>query len=170
MRYAIIGAFLAVAAFPTLAEPPFIATDITAGQVQAFLKGAPVGENSDRPMRVIDAGGYRLGVYGAFRLRNAPPSANIHKTHVAEIYYMLKGAGVLVTGGTLREPLNPHPSGIGSWTDVGSAGIDGGVSRRLARGDIVIIPGGTPHMWASQESDLTYLIVRPDPGNEIALK
>jgi mannose-6-phosphate isomerase-like protein (cupin superfamily) len=161
---------LAATAFATQAQTPFVATDITAEQVRTFLKQAPPGENSDRPMRVVDAGGYRLGVYGAFRLKHAPPSANIHQTHVAEIYYMLKGAGVLVTGGTLRQPLNPHPSGIGKWTDTGSAGIDGGISRRVAKGDMVIIPGGTPHMWASQESDLTYLIVRPDPDNEIALK
>jgi mannose-6-phosphate isomerase-like protein (cupin superfamily) len=159
-----------VAALPTAAQVPLAATDVTADEVRAFLKDAPTGENSDRPIRVVDAGGYRVGVYAAFRLKNSPTSANIHQTHVAEIYFVLEGAGVLVTGGTLRKPLNPHPSAIGSWTDLGSSGIDGGVSRRVAKGDVVIIPGGTPHMWLSQEGDLTYLIVRPDPGAAIPLK
>jgi mannose-6-phosphate isomerase-like protein (cupin superfamily) len=161
---------LLVAAWPAAGQVPPAATDITAQEVRAFLKDAPTGESSDRPIRVIDAGGYRIGVYAAFRPKNAPIAANIHDTHVAEIYYVLEGAGTLMTGGSLRKPLNPHPSAIGSWTDLGSTGIDGGVSRRVAKGDMVIIPGGTPHMWLSQESDLTYLIVRPDPGAALALK
>ncbi len=170
MRIEALALSLLVAAWPAAAQTPLSATDVTADEVRAFLKDAPTAENSDRPIRVIDAGGYRIGVYAAFRLKTSTPSANIHDTHVAEIYYVLEGAGTLVTGGALRKPVNPHPSAIGQWTDLGSAGIDGGVSRRVAKGDMVIIPGGTPHMWLSQESDLTYLIVRPDPGAAIALK
>ena len=56
------------------------------------------------------------------------------------------------------------------WTDLGSNGIEGGVSRRLSKGDVVIIPGGVPHGWASAEGDITYLIVRSDPEKKIALK
>jgi quercetin dioxygenase-like cupin family protein len=59
---------------------------------------------------------------------------------------------------------------VGNWTDVSGPQIDGGVSRKLSKGDLVIIPGGTPHTWASQSSNMTYLILRPDPNNEIALK
>ena len=80
------------------------------------------------------------------------------------------GAGVLVTGGTLKQPAKPRPSTLGELTDLGSNGIDGGVSRRLAKGDVVIIPGGVPHGWASVEGDITYLIVRSDPDKKISLK
>jgi mannose-6-phosphate isomerase-like protein (cupin superfamily) len=163
--------FLSVAAFTARAQTALPGTDITAEQVRAFLKAAPAGESSDKPMRVVDVGGYRLGVYAAFRPKSAPAGGgHVHRTLVAEIYYLLDGAGVLVTGDKLTEPLESQPSAVGSWTDVSGPGIDGAVSRRLKKGDLAIIPGGTPHMWASQESDLTYLILRPDPNNQIALK
>ena len=170
MRKVIMGILLSVMASSARAQAPMVATDITAAQVQAFLKDAPHDRNSDRPMRVIDAGGYRVGVFGVFRPKGTPPNATVHQTNVAEIYYMLEGAGMLVTGGTLKKTATPRPSTLGSWTDVASDGIDGGVSRRIAKGDVVIIPGGVPHGWASTEGDVTYLIVRPDPDKKLALK
>jgi len=170
MRKMVMGIFLLLVASSAGAQAPTVATDITAAQVQAFLKDAPRDRNSDRPMRVIDAGGYRLGVFGVFRPKGTPPNATMHQTNVAEVYYMLDGAGVLVTGGTLKKPAMPRPSTLGNWTDVASEGIDGGASRRIARGDVVIIPGGVPHGWASTEGDVTYLIVRPDPDKKLSLK
>ncbi len=74
------------------------------------------------------------------------------------------------------KPTSPRPttcwkaSNLGNWTDTGSDGIEGGVSRRLAKGDVVIIPGGVPHGWASLEADITYLIVRSDPDKKLPLK
>jgi mannose-6-phosphate isomerase-like protein (cupin superfamily) len=152
------------------AQAPTAATDITAAQVQAFVKDAPRDRNSDRPIRVVDVGGYRVGVYGVFRPKDTPPSATAHQTNVTETYYMLDGAGVLVTGGTLRKPTTPRQSTLGNWTDIGSEGIEGGSSRRLTKGDVVIIPGGVPHGWASLEGDITYLIVRSDPDKKLPLK
>jgi hypothetical protein len=172
MRKIVMAIFMMLIVSSVKAQAPMAATDITAAQVQAFIKDAPRDRNSDRPIRVIDAGGYRVGVYGVFRPKDTPPSATVHQTNVTETYYMLEGAGVLVTGGTLRKPLTPRPSnlGNGNWTDIGSDGIEGGVSRRLSKGDVVIIPGSVPHGWASLEGDITYLIVRSDPDKKLPLK
>lgn len=170
MRTIFTGMFLLLVASSARAQAPMVATDITAAQVQAFIKDAPHDRNSDRPMRVVDAGGYRVGIFGVFRPKSAPPNATVHQTNVAEVYYMLDGAGMLVTGGTLKKPATPRQSNLGNWTDIGSTGIDGGTARRIAKGDIVIIPGGVPHGWASTEGDITYLIVRPDPEKKLALK
>jgi mannose-6-phosphate isomerase-like protein (cupin superfamily) len=170
MRKIAMGMFALLIASSAKAQAPMAATDITAAQVQAFIKDAPHDRNSDRPIRVIDAGGYRVGVFGVFRPKDTAPSATMHQTNVTETYYMLEGAGVLVTGGTLRKPSTPRQSGLGNWTDMGSDGIEGGVSRRLTKGDVVIIPGGVPHGWASLEGDITYLIVRSDPDKKLPLK
>lgn len=170
MRKMALPIFLFLTATSAKAQAPMVATDITAAQVQAFLKDSPRDRNSDRPIRVVDAGGYRVGVFGVFRPKSAPPNATVHQTNVAEVYYMLEGAGTLVTGGKLKEPATPRQSNLGNWTDVASTGIDGGTSRRIAKGDVVIIPGGVPHGWASTESDITYLIVRPDPEKKLSLK
>lgn len=170
MRKIGLAMFLVLIATSAKAQAPMVATDITAAQVQAFLKDSPRDRNSDRPIRVVDAGGYRVGVFGVFRPKSAPPNATVHQTNVSEIYYMLEGAGTLVTGGKLKEPATPRQSNLGNWTDVASTGIVGGASRRIAKGDVVIIPGGVPHGWASTESDITYLIVRPDPEKKLSLK
>ena len=57
-----------------------------------------------------------------------------------------------------------------NWTDIGSSGIEGGIARRVSNGDVVIIPGGVPHSWRSLEANITYLIIRADPDNQIPLK
>ena len=170
MRKAALALFLLLIASAARSQAPAGATDITAAQVQAFIKDAPRDRNSDRPIRVVDVGGYRMGVFGVFRPKSAPPNATMHQTNVTEVYYMLEGAGTLVTGGTLKKPATPRPSTLGNWTDVAGDGIEGGVSRRIAKGDVVIIPGGVPHGWASTEGDITYLIVRSDPDKKISLK
>ena len=170
MRKILFGIFVLLIASSAKAQAPTAATDITAAEVQAFIKSAPQDRNSDRPIRVVDAGGYRVGLFGVFRPKDAPITATVHQTTASETYVMLEGAGVLVTGGALKKPTTPRQSGLGDWTDLGSNGIEGGVSRRLAKGDVVIIPGGVPHGWASVEGDVTYLIVRSDPDKKIALK
>lgn len=170
MRKIVLGILLTLIASSARAQAPTVATDITAAQVQAFLKDAPRDRNSDRPIRVIDAGGYRVGVFGVFRPKGTPPNATVHQTNVSEVYYVLDGAGMLVTGGTLKKPATPRPSTLGNWTDVASDGIEGGTARRVTKGDVIIIPGGVPHGWASTEGDVTYLIVRPDPDKKLSLK
>lgn len=170
MRKLALPIFLLLIVSSANAQAPMVATDITAAQVQAFLKDAPRDRNSDRPIRVVDAGGYRVGIFGVFRPKSAPPNATVHQTNVSEIYYMLEGAGMLVTGGKLKQPETPRQSTLGNWTDVASSGIEGGTSRRIAKGDVVIIPGGVAHGWASTEGDITYLIVRPDPDKKLSLK
>src|SRR5262249_49627530 len=91
--------------------------------------------------------------------------AVLHETKVSEVYQMLGGAGTLVTGGKLIDPRREE----GSITVRGSR-IDGGVSRRVVKGDVVMIPGRVPHWWSSLEGDITYLIIRPDPEGKLPLK
>jgi quercetin dioxygenase-like cupin family protein len=38
------------------------------------------------------------------------------------------------------------------------------VSRRISPGDIVVIPGRTPHWWSTLDSDIRYLIIRSAPA------
>ncbi len=83
-----------------------------------------------------------------FVRRTRPADAAIHETDGAEIHYITEGAGTLVTGGTLvREAGKP-------------ATIQGGVSRRVTKGDAIVIPGRTPHWYSAVEGSVTYLEVR----------
>ena len=70
------------------------------------------------------------------------------------------------TGGTLVDERREPPTG----TNVRGSRIEGGVSRRVVPGDVVIIPGRTPHWWTDMDADIRYMIVRSDPSNRIPLK
>ena len=77
-----------------------------------------------------------------------------HHVNTTEIYCMLDGAGTLVTGGTVMDQNDSGTRG---------AAIAGGVTRRIVPGDVVTIPGHTPHWWSELESDIECLIFRLDP-------
>jgi mannose-6-phosphate isomerase-like protein (cupin superfamily) len=147
-------------------SPPLPATFIPNADIQTFIDGLPRNTVSDKPIRSVDAGGYHVAVYGVYRPKSVQQEANRHDTKVTEIYYILDGSATLVTGGTLPDP---HPLSSGSTT-FQSSRIEGGSSRRVSRGDVVIIPGRTPHWFSEQDGDLRYLIFRPDPEGRIALK
>ena len=55
-------------------------------------------------------------------------------------------------------------------TTVNGTSIEGGVSRRIVKGDVVVIPNHTAHWWSSLEGDIRYLIIRPDPESKLTLK
>lgn len=148
------------------AQAPLPATDIKGSEMKAFIDKMPKDAVSDLAIRTVDVGGYRVGVYGVLRPKGVKQDAILHEVTTTEVYYMLEGSATLVTGGTLmdqrREPATS--------TSVRGSRIDGGVSRRVVPGDVVIIPGRTPHWWSSQDGDIRYMIIRPDPANRIPLK
>ncbi len=153
--------------FSTLAQtPPLPATDVSNSDIQAFINALPRDVVSDKAIRIVDVGGYHVGVFGVLRPKTIKQEANLHQTKVTEIYYILDGTATLVTGGTLPDP---HPLRAGSTT-FQSTRIEGGVSRKISRGDVVIIPGRTPHWFSSQDGDLRYLIFRPDPESTLKLQ
>lgn len=168
MRNAFIAMFGLLISLQAVAQTPLPATDVTAADVQAFLKQLPRNAISDRPIRVVDVGGYKVGLYGVFRPKSVKQDAVMHETRVTEVYQMLEGAGTLVTGGQLVDQDKGTTGGVGK-TFRGSR-IDGGVTRRVTKGDIVIIPAGTPHWWSELDGDITYLIIRPDPEGRQTLK
>ncbi len=143
------------------------ATYLPLADIQAFLKALPPDAISDLPIRAVDVGGYRVGVFGVFRPKSQPGDAIAHETRTTEVYYILDGSGTLVTGGTITG-LKPPPAG----RTAGPRGdrIEGGESRHVGPGDIIIIPGRTPHWWSSLDGDLHYLIIRPDPDGKMRLK
>jgi mannose-6-phosphate isomerase-like protein (cupin superfamily) len=167
MLKTITGALLLIIALSVAAETPTLpAVYVTHDDIQSFLKALPSNAVSDKTIRSVDVGCYRVSVWGVKRPKGLPQDANQHLTKVSEIYYILEGSATLVTGGTMP---NAKPMAPGS-TNLQSPKIEGGESRHVTKGDVVIIPGRTPHWWSSQDGDLQYLIIRPDPESKIALK
>lgn len=153
------------------AQSSLPAVDVTAADIRAFVAALPRDAVSDRPIRVVDVGGYRIGVYGVSRPQAVPGEAVLHDTTITEVYYMLSGTGTLITGGTLVDAVRPATTAPpGAMVTVRGSRIEGGTSRRVVPGDVIIIPAGVPHWWSRLDGDITYLIVRPDPDAKLTLK
>ena len=166
---ALVFACTAVASFGQVPKSAAPGTVLTKTEMANELKTAPKPDASliDRPVRVIDANGHYLGVASVQRI-SADVNALVHDK-IDEIYYVQEGAGTLVTGGSLVNGKQTGPSvSIGpGWN---GTGITGGQSKRVAPGDVIIIPAGTPHMFSQLDGTIRYLVYRIDPARVIGLK
>ena len=174
-RFAAAGAAVLLTTLAGSAQtpPPRHAVDATLADIQAVLKTAPPDAAADLPVRVTDVGGYNVGVYVVNRPKGITNSAIYHETKVTEVYHSLKGSGTLVTGGTLVGPIVREPPGttiLSMLNNVRGTAIKDGVTRHLTVGDVVVIPGYEPHWWSQADSDLAYLVIRPDPDKTLPIK
>ena len=165
MRAILIACLIACGAVAAAQQPSLPATDLTSAEINAFIDKLPKDAISDLPIKVVDVGGYRIGVYGVFRPKSVKQDAVLHEVRTTEVYQMLEGAGTLVTGGKLVDERRDPKS-----TTVRGSRIEGGVSRRVTKGDMIVIPGRTPHWWSQLETDIKYVITRSDPDNRIPLR
>lgn len=106
----------------------------------AFDKGAVLFDASDKYM-----------VHAS--RREAAGMVELHEED-ADIVYVLKGTATLVTGGRL---LDGKATGPG---EIRGMNLDGGDTRELKPGDVVIIPAGTPHWFKKVTNPFTYYVVK----------
>ena len=85
---------------------------------------------------------------------NAPASSHDKD---AELFYVVEGAGTVVTGGTLKDERRTNPENL-----TGTA-IEGGTSRKLAKGDWVLVPEKTPHWFTQVEGALVLMSLHLPP-------
>ncbi|WP_206242479.1 cupin domain-containing protein [Novosphingobium terrae] len=97
-----------------------------------------------------------LGTYRAsLEYRQGVSGAATHEAE-AEWVQVVEGSGTLVTGGRLETPQRTGP------TNLTGHGIIGGSMRPITKGDMLIIPEGTPH-WFSQINGRLILITMKLP-------
>jgi quercetin dioxygenase-like cupin family protein len=85
--------------------------------------------------------------------REAPGQAEVH-TRDTDVIYVLDGAATFVTGGTVVEPTTTAPD------EVRGREIRGGDTRRLAKGDVIIVPSGVPHWFKEVTPPVLYYVVK----------
>jgi glc operon protein GlcG len=71
-----------------------------------------------------------------------------------DIVYVLKGSATLITGGTPEgiQTIAPH--------EFRAPHVNGGETRKLVPGDVVIIPNGVPHWFKEVEAPFDYYVVK----------
>jgi mannose-6-phosphate isomerase-like protein (cupin superfamily) len=86
--------------------------------------------------------------------RDAPGGAEVHNRDT-DIFYILEGQAVLVTGGKVEGGKTTAPN------EIRGTGITGGDSQTVKKGDVVVIPRGLPH-WFKEvpQVPLLYFVVK----------
>ena len=124
---------------PELASAPvtyFEKEKVTA----AFAKGAVLFDKSDKYM-----------VHAS--RRDQPGMGEVH-TKDADIIYVLDGTATFVTGGALIEAHNIAAE------EIRGKEISGGETRKLVKGDVIIVPAGTPHWFKEVSAPFLYYVVK----------
>jgi len=85
--------------------------------------------------------------------RDKPGVVEIHEFDT-DIVYVLKGSAQLITGGTPAgaKTIAPH--------EFRAPTVDGGETRKLVPGDVVIIPNGVPHWFKEVDAPFDYYVVK----------
>ncbi len=106
----------------------------------AFVKGAVLFDSSDKYM-----------VHASHR-----DKAGVVEVHEqdADIIYVLEGSATVVTGGEVIGGKTIAPGEI-RGTD-----IKGGETRTISKGDVVIVPAGTPHWFKEVPGPINYYVVK----------
>jgi mannose-6-phosphate isomerase-like protein (cupin superfamily) len=117
-----------------LQQPDKTVTYASASDVAALITRAKKERKNGAALVVAKV--LQLDPYGTYLeyRANSKPLANVglHPKD-AELVYVLRGSGTMVTGGT---------------TAADEMSINGGESQKIGKGDFIFIPEGTPH-WIS---------------------
>lgn len=149
MKTIVLAIFALASAGQAPASAP--ATYLTEAELSATLKDAAKSAPAMHTAPVKNADRYRINI-----VRRTAAAGAISHPDGTEVHHIVEGAGTLVTGGTIVRPAG------GSGRGAAAATIEGGVTRRVAKGDVILIPAGTPHWYKDLEGPITYLEVRFD--------
>jgi len=159
-----------LAAFQTgrapLVKPPTMATDVTLADIRATIAKAPADGILDQQIRVVDMGKYNVAVGVLHRSSKPAQQGAIDHAQVTEVYHIIEGSGTFVTGGTIVNARPVAADNVITTILVGPStsgpSTEGGQSRHVGPGDVIIIPPGVPHWFSHVDSDMNYLVVRVD--------
>jgi len=163
MRWMLATTFV-VASSAAFAQSPS-ATDVPKADLEATLARAPAAGVMDQQIRVVDIGNYNVAVGVLHRAAKAKHTAISH-AQVTEVYHILQGSGLLVTGGAIVDATPVAADSETARVLVGPSttgpSILNGRTRKVSPGDTIVIPPGVAHWFTSVDDDMNYLVVRVD--------
>jgi uncharacterized protein GlcG (DUF336 family) len=106
---------------------------------EAFVKGAPLLESAD----------YKIHA----SRRTAPGMAEVH-VRDTDIIYVLDGTATFVTGGAMVDGETT------AQDEIRGKAIAGGATKLLVKGDVAVVPNGTPHWFMDVNGPFLYYVVK----------
>ncbi|HEY3025082.1 MAG TPA: cupin domain-containing protein [Pyrinomonadaceae bacterium] len=102
---------------------------------------------------LIDSAGMQLRVAIQHENNKTGAPAELHDAS-DDVYYVLEGGATLVLGGKLETPKEVEP---GEWR---SPKIIDGKTFEINKGDLVVVPRGTPHQRSTANKDFTMILIK----------
>lgn len=109
---------------------------------EAFAKGAVLFDGSDGRNYMVHAS-----------RREKPGQAEIH-TKDADVIYVLQGIATFITGGEAVDGKTIAPD------EIRGSSIKDGETRKIAKGDVIIVPHGVPHQFLEVTNPFLYYVVK----------
>jgi len=107
----------------------------------------------NKTSELIDSGGMQLRVVVQHEKNRSGTAAELHDAS-DDVYYVLDGSATLVLGGKLEEPKETDP---GEWR---SPRIIDGKTVEIKKGDLVVVPRGTPHQRSTANKDFSMILIK----------
>jgi uncharacterized protein GlcG (DUF336 family) len=85
--------------------------------------------------------------------RDGPGQVEIHNRET-DVIYVIDGQATLVTGGTIVDGKVTAPD------QIRGSDVTGGESRKITKGDVIIVPAGVPHWFKEVPATLQYYVVK----------
>jgi mannose-6-phosphate isomerase-like protein (cupin superfamily) len=114
-----------------------------------YIPGAEVDAAFAKGAVLLDRGNYMIHA----SRRDVAGQAEVHDKDT-DIIYMLQGSTLFVTGGTVVGGQVTAPD------ELRGASIEGGEARTLRKGDVMVVPSGTPHWFKEVSGPVLYYVVK----------
>lgn len=85
--------------------------------------------------------------------RDKAGQSEVHDTET-DVFYVMEGSATFVTGGTIVDAKTTAPG------QIRGTGITGGTNHMLSKGDVIVIPKGTPHWFKEVPGVIVYFVVK----------
>ncbi len=107
----------------------------------------------NRVQELYGGEGVQLRVAVQHDKNTAPAVGEVHDAS-DDVYYVLDGTATLTLGGKLEEPREVEP---GEWR---GKHIIGGKDIEISKGDLIVVPRGTPHERNTVGKDFTMILIK----------
>lgn len=102
---------------------------------------------------LIGGAGMQLRVAVQHEQNKTSADAEVHDAS-DDVYYVLEGSATLVLGGKLDNPREATP---GEWK---SAKIINGQTIEIKKGDLIVVPRGTPHQRTTAGKSFSMILIK----------
>lgn len=133
---------------PSEATRPFV---VMSGQSLDELQKSLQPDN--KTSELIDSAGMQLRVAVQHEKNRSGAAAELHDAS-DDVYYVLDGWATLVLGGKLEDPKETDP---GEWR---SPRILDGKTFEIKKGDLIVVPRGTPHQRSTANKDFSMILIK----------